>query len=62
MSSTLYDRVRTAKMEQHEGEISVKKNMKTETVDPSPMMKERAFQILWPVRPVGRPDMNDKHS
>ena len=43
MSSTLYDCMRAAKMEQREGEISVKKNMKTESVEPSPTMKERAF-------------------
>ena len=62
MLSTLYDCVRTATMEQREGEISVKNNMKTESVEPSPMMKERAFQILWLVRPVGRPNMNDEDS
>ena len=43
MLSTLYDCMRTATMEQCEGEISVKKNMKTESVEPSPTMKERAF-------------------
>ena len=45
MLSTLYDRVRTATMEQREGEISVKNNMKTESVEPSLMMTE-AFQTL----------------
>ena len=62
MLSTLYDCVRTATMEQREDEISVKKNMKTESVEPSPMMKERAYQTLWPVWPVGRPNMNDEDS
>ena len=62
MLSPLYDRVRTATMQQPEGEISVKNNMQTESVEPSLMMTERAFQTLWPVRPVGRPNMNDEDS
>ena len=57
VSSTLYDCMRAAKMEQREDEISVKKNMKTESVEPSPMRKERAYQTL-----LGKPNMNDEDS